>query len=99
MFSIVPIDKANEKVALLTIDDAPDKHALEMAQQLKEMDANAIFFVNGHFLETKEEKEVLKEIYDLGFVIGNHTYSHPSLDRKSTRLNSSHVAISYAVFC
>src|SRR5690625_5822160 len=24
---------------------------------------------------------------------------HHSLDRKSTRLNSSHVAISYAVFC
>src|SRR5437870_11020425 len=24
---------------------------------------------------------------------------HPDLDRKSTRLNSSHVAISYAVFC
>src|SRR5690625_6031859 len=24
---------------------------------------------------------------------------HESLDRKSTRLNSSHVAISYAVFC
>src|SRR5207253_4445201 len=25
--------------------------------------------------------------------------AHPCLDRKSTRLNSSHVAISYAVFC
>src|SRR5699024_11598612 len=25
--------------------------------------------------------------------------SHPRLDRKSTRLNSSHVSISYAVFC
>src|SRR5690625_6191382 len=24
---------------------------------------------------------------------------HPAIDRKSTRLNSSHVAISYAVFC
>src|SRR5215510_13059142 len=24
---------------------------------------------------------------------------HPTADRKSTRLNSSHVAISYAVFC
>ena len=24
---------------------------------------------------------------------------HPNLDRKSTRLNSSHVVISYAVFC
>src|SRR5207253_3954682 len=27
-----------------------------------------------------------------------HTTAHPE-DRKSTRLNSSHVAISYAVFC
>src|SRR5690625_6115518 len=26
-------------------------------------------------------------------------YEHPGLDRKSTRLNSSHVAISYAVSC
>src|SRR5207302_4903533 len=26
-------------------------------------------------------------------------YQHPGLDRKSTRLNSSHVKISYAVFC
>src|SRR5207249_11459884 len=26
-------------------------------------------------------------------------YSSPPLDRKSTRLNSSHVSISYAVFC
>src|SRR5699024_8559072 len=25
--------------------------------------------------------------------------AHPELDRKSTRLNSSHVSISYAVFC
>src|SRR5690625_2717898 len=28
-----------------------------------------------------------------------HTVSLPTQDRKSTRLNSSHVAISYAVFC
>src|SRR5690625_6542363 len=27
------------------------------------------------------------------------TAGHPLVDRKSTRLNSSHVAISYAVFC
>src|SRR3989442_4738474 len=26
-------------------------------------------------------------------------YMHPGQDRKSTRLNSSHVRISYAVFC
>src|SRR5688572_31313338 len=29
----------------------------------------------------------------------NGTFTVPSLDRKSTRLNSSHSQISYAVFC
>src|SRR5690625_6953739 len=31
--------------------------------------------------------------------IGIHFKGHKNKDRKSTRLNSSHVAISYAVFC
>lgn len=78
-WSIEPIDKANPKVVLLTIDDAPDEHALQMAKDLKELKAPAIFFVNGHFLDTPEEKETLKKIHDLGFMIGNHTYSHSSL--------------------
>lgn len=78
-WSIEPIDKANPKVVLLTIDDAPDQHALQMAKDLKELKAPAIFFVNGHFLDTPEEKETLKKIHDLGFMIGNHTYSHSSL--------------------
>src|SRR6266496_6814401 len=33
------------------------------------------------------------------FVPGPPGRSHPHRDRKSTRLNSSHVEISYAVFC
>lgn len=72
-------DEVDEKVALLTIDDAPDQHAVEMAHILKELDVPAIFFVNGHFLETEEKHDNLKEIYDLGFSIGNHTYNHPNL--------------------
>src|SRR5690625_5587582 len=32
-------------------------------------------------------------------IVGMFTYRNVLLDRKSTRLNSSHVAISYAVFC
>lgn len=78
--SIVPIDDAEPQVALLTFDDAPDKHALEIAESLKEADAPAIFFVNGHFLTTDEEKETLKKIHDMGFAIGNHTYSHANLN-------------------
>lgn len=80
VWSIIPLDdEVNDEVALVTIDDAPDKHALDMAKTLKGLDVNAIFFVNGHFIESPEGKEKLKEIHDMGFLIGNHTYSHPFL--------------------
>lgn len=78
-WSIDPIEDADEKIVLVTIDDAPDKHALEMAETLQELNVNAIFFVNGHLMESDEKKKVIKEIHDMGFVIGNHTYSHKSL--------------------
>lgn len=78
-WSIVPKDDAEEEVVLLTIDDAPDGHALQMAETLYELDANAIFFVNGHFLNTPEDEEILKKIHDMGFHIGNHTNTHPFL--------------------
>src|SRR5256885_11138988 len=34
-----------------------------------------------------------------GLVSAGHDYAEGVLDRKSTRLNSSHLVISYAVFC
>lgn len=82
-WSLKPIGVANPKVVLLTIDDAPDKRALEMAKTLKELNAPAIFFVNGHFIDTVEEKAVLKEIHDMGFSIGNHTKTHANLKQIS----------------
>ncbi|HHU19952.1 MAG TPA: polysaccharide deacetylase family protein [Bacilli bacterium] len=79
-WAVEPItDEAESKVALVTIDDAPDKYALEMAQTLKEHNVPAIFFVNGHFIQTEEKQQILREIYEMGFSIGNHTYSHPNL--------------------
>ncbi len=78
-FNIEPISDAPDHVILLTIDDAPDQHALEMAKTLKELNVNAIFFVNGHFLQTPEKEAVLKEIHNMGFLIGNHTMTHQNL--------------------
>lgn len=78
-----PINDADSKVVLLTIDDAPDKRALDMAKTLKEMGAPAIFFVNGHFLDSDEEQSVVKEIHDMGFPIGNHTQTHADLQQLS----------------
>src|SRR5690625_5463568 len=39
------------------------------------------------------------EVRILAFDVRNQPEVEKALDRKSTRLNSSHVAISYAVFC
>lgn len=78
--NIVPTsDTAESSVVLLTIDDAPDQHALEMADTLKALDAPAIFFVNGMYIESEEGQEKLREIHDMGFEIGNHTYNHFNL--------------------
>ncbi|WP_442853793.1 polysaccharide deacetylase family protein [Bacillus sp. FJAT-22090] len=82
-WTLKPIGAANPKAVLLTIDDAPDKNALEMAKTLKELNAPAIFFVNGHFIDTEEEKANLKAIYDMGFSIGNHTQTHVNLKDSS----------------
>lgn len=89
--SVIPINDADEKVVLLTIDDAPDKHALEMANTLKDLDANAIFFVNGHFLNTDEQKETLKKIHEMGFVIGNHTMTHQNLTKVDEQTQSQEI--------
>lgn len=74
---------ANSQVALLTYDDSPDKYALEIAAHLKEHDAPAIFFVNGMFIESEEGQEALKQLHEMGFAIGNHTYTHPNLQNIS----------------
>ncbi|WP_257350614.1 polysaccharide deacetylase family protein [Pseudalkalibacillus decolorationis] len=75
--------KNHKQGVLLTIDDAPDTYGLEMAKTLKKLDVPAIFFVNGHFIETEEEKKVLKAIHRLGFEIGNHTMTHANLSNLS----------------
>ncbi|MCP3026263.1 polysaccharide deacetylase family protein [Halobacillus sp. A5] len=82
-WSFEPIDDAAKDVVLLTFDDAPDKYGLEIAQTLHKLNAPAIFFVNGHFIDTEEKRKVLKEIHELGFPIGNHTMTHASLQEIS----------------
>src|SRR5699024_11281092 len=54
------------------------------------------------FLARDALRETLKAIYDLERLAGRVAFGNVNardLDRKSTRLNSSHVSISYAVFC
>ncbi|WP_411955339.1 polysaccharide deacetylase family protein [Alkalibacillus sp. S2W] len=78
-----PINDAPPEVVLLTIDDGPDGQFLEMAKTLNELDATAIFFVNGIFMEDEESQEIVRQIHEMGFPIGNHTYSHKNLSEIS----------------
>src|SRR5690625_5396042 len=48
---------------------------------------------------TEKQKEQLKQIIHEGNRLAIDTIESNVIDRKSTRLNSSHVAISYAVLC
>lgn len=84
-------EETNDQVVLLTIDDAPKEYAIEMAETLKVLDAPAIFFVNGHFLETEKQKNVLKKIHEMGFAIGNHTYNHTRLTEVDSKTQKQEI--------
>lgn len=82
IFTVVPLADADTEVVLLTFDDSPqppNSQTLEIARTVKEKGANAIFFVMGQFLESEESRAIIKEVSDMGFEIGNHSYSHPDL--------------------
>lgn len=83
-FRVASIEPNEKPLVLLTFDDSvqpePDSYTLSIAKTLKEKGVSAIFFFNGMHLESDFGKEVLKQVYDMGFTIGNHTYSHPYLN-------------------
>lgn len=82
-FSVEPIDGTeaeDEKLVLLTFDDAPYGNSLEIADALEERGVSAIFFVNGMYMEDEEGFEAIQDIYDRGFEISNHTHTHAKLD-------------------
>src|SRR5439155_25778760 len=53
---------------------------------------------NDHAWIGNFDKSPVLEVANPGVIIRDFLWENPT-DRKSTRLNSSHVAISYAVFC
>ena len=84
-----------DKIVVLTFDDAVKSHRTFVAPLLKDLGFGATFFVThswmadiANFMSWEE----IAEIHRMGFEIGNHSWTHAnfSVDRKSTRLNSSH---------
>src|SRR5690606_40102847 len=65
---------------------------------VRDVPHNDLFFAN---FNSPVIERIAKQIRDSsGIIVGSPVYKAAfSGDRKSTRLNSSHVKISYAVFC
>jgi len=63
-----------EKIAYLTIDDAPTKDFKEKVDFLVDKGINAVFFCRGDLLEERLDDAVYA--IKKGFIIGNHTYGH-----------------------
>ena len=62
--------------------------------------ATGLFGATGNGLCLTGEDNGCAKIYNnLGIDARYHFYRSGGIDRKSTRLNSSHITISYAVFC
>src|SRR5690606_40763174 len=82
-------------------------HAMEYNYRIAEELVNSIDsvtynkYMNDPFKELPELKHQIDNFYDLPLLEQLQLYNQPEYleDRKSTRLNSSHVKISYAVFC
>ncbi|MFB6099960.1 MAG: polysaccharide deacetylase family protein [Candidatus Nanohalobium sp.] len=67
--------------AYLTIDDSPSKVMEAKLDFLDRKGIPAMFFCEGAKLE--ERPELVKEAIRRGFIIGNHSYSHPKFSEIS----------------
>src|SRR5690625_5792713 len=88
--------------AILLLDDATSSLDSESEVQVQEalyrLMERRTTFVIAHRLSTVQHADRILVI-DGGKIVENGTHNELLEDRKSTRLNSSHVASSYAVFC
>lgn len=66
------------KQVILTFDDGPDpEYTPQILDILKKEQVPASFFVVG--MEAENNLPLLKRIYNEGFEIGNHTFTHPNI--------------------
>ncbi|MGM0875576.1 MAG: glycosyltransferase [Bacillota bacterium] len=76
------LSKPANKEIVLTFDDGPDpKYTKEILEILKEHQIKATFFATGK--QAMLYQDMLKQIFREGHEIGNHTFSHPNLDKVS----------------
>src|SRR5690625_5481761 len=97
---LIPSPDVSQKL----VDKIIDKLKINIAKKLDknidwqfEVKVNTFVGAAEYVNETIQKVIEMKERNNWDYAVSINDL--PSIDRKSTRLNSSHVAISYAVFC
>ena len=79
-YQVRPIGDADPKVVLLTFDDVPrplpESNAPEIADALAAEGVQAMFFVNGMYLDEERGQKIVHDLAKAGHMIGNHTEGH-----------------------
>ena len=76
VFAVEPVP---DKTVVLTFDDAPKSHRTFVGPLLKELGFGATFFVTARWMDDAENFmtwEEIAELHEMGFEIGNHSWSH-----------------------
>lgn len=76
-FFFKSIHKVDSPKVIFTFDDGPNEKTLEVAQILNSRNVGGVFFLLGENIE--KSPEVVDELASMGFVLGNHTYSHSKI--------------------
>src|SRR5574344_2190534 len=74
-YQIMKYGEAPPRHLLITFDDGPDaKYTPEILKILKKYNVKAAFFMVG--LQAEKNLPIVKQVYDEGHLIGNHTFTH-----------------------
>lgn len=77
-------DTIERPMIALTFDDGPNAQSTpKLLAGLKARNVHATFFLIGENIEQGENRQLVKQMYDEGHLIGNHTYHHLEITRLS----------------
>ena len=79
-------EQMEKPMIALTFDDGPNaQFTPKLLEGLKQRNVHATFFLIGENIEQNSNRNLVKQMYEEGHLIGNHTYRHVDLSKISGR--------------
>ena len=77
-------EQTEKPMIALTFDDGPNaQFTPDLLEGLKQRNVHATFFLIGENIEQNSNQNLVKQMYEEGHLIGNHTYHHLEITRLS----------------